>query len=130
MESTRQTRADLLDIEQELIAREPIFHRPEFGTTRADFDAMMADDFWETGASGNRYDRKHILDVLEARHAQPAEESWQVSDFYCQRIAENNYLVTYTLRQGARITRRATLWRHQPRAWVIVYHQGTIVEAR
>jgi hypothetical protein len=129
MESTRQTRAELLDVEKELIAREPIFHRPEFGTKRADFDAMMAEDFWETGASGACYDRTHVLDVLEARHAQPVVESWEASDFYCQRIAENNFLLTYTLRQGARVSRRATLWRRESPAWVIVYHQGTIVEA-
>lgn len=31
--------------------RDPLAHRPEFGTTRADFEAMTAPDFWETGAS-------------------------------------------------------------------------------
>lgn len=30
----------------ELAAREPIFHRPEFGSTRADFESMLSDDFW------------------------------------------------------------------------------------
>jgi hypothetical protein len=129
MEIARQTPADLLDTERELIAREPIFHRSELGTTRAEFDAMMAADFWETGASGNCYGRAYILDVLEARHAQPVEESWEASEFYCQRIAEDNYLLTYRLRQGVRITRRATLWRRVLRTWVIVYHQGTIVAA-
>jgi hypothetical protein len=39
----------------ELIRREPIFHRAEFGTTRADFEKMTMDDFWEVGASGRRY---------------------------------------------------------------------------
>ena len=36
---------------EELKRREPIFHRPEFGTTRADFQDMMHTDFWEIGAS-------------------------------------------------------------------------------
>jgi len=37
-------------------------------------------------------------------------------------------LLTYTLAQGARITRRATIWRRCGSDWKIVYHQGTIVE--
>ena len=44
----------------ELIQREPIFHRPEFGTTRADFEKMMAEDFWEVGASGQIYSRAFV----------------------------------------------------------------------
>jgi hypothetical protein len=44
-----------------LRSREPIFHRPEHGTTRADFEAMTADDFWEVGASGGVYDRAFVL---------------------------------------------------------------------
>lgn len=51
----------------ELAAREPLFRRPEFGTTRSDFAAMTAEDFWEVGASGRRYDREFVLDVLDER---------------------------------------------------------------
>ncbi|GGV00635.1 hypothetical protein GCM10010211_79920 [Streptomyces albospinus] len=54
-----------------LVRREPLFRRPEFGTTRADFEATTASDFWETGASGQRYDRAYVLDVLEERHKDP-----------------------------------------------------------
>jgi hypothetical protein len=129
MESKRVTVSSLLGIEQELSAREPIFHRPEYGTTRQAFEAMMAEDFWETGASGRRYGRQEILDILEKRHAEPHEDVWEAEDFYCQEIAPQNYLLTYTLKQGPRVTRRATLWRKAPHGWVIVYHQGTIVEA-
>ena len=42
-------------------------------------------------------------------------------------IATDNYLVTYTLIQGERITRRATIWRRTIEGWKIVYHQGTVV---
>jgi hypothetical protein len=45
-----------------------------------------------------------------------------------REIAADNYLVTYTLAQGARITRRATLWRKTPAGWKILFHQGTMVE--
>jgi hypothetical protein len=129
MEPTRKTAADLLDIQQELIAREPIFHRNEPGTTRAAFSAMTTDDFWEVGASGRRYSKDSVLDTLMQRQAEAHHDRWEATDFHCLQIAADNYLLTYTLRQDARLTRRATLWRRAAQGWLIVYHQGTIVEA-
>lgn len=128
MEPTRQTADNLLAVQEELVAREPIFHRPEHGTTRSAFEAMTAEDFWEVGASGRRYSRRHVLDTLEQRYSTPHKDIWKTEDFYCQEIAPANYLLTYTLHQGLRITRRATLWRRTSQGWLIVYHQGTIVE--
>ena len=114
---------------RELIRREPIFHRPEFGTTRRDFEAMTEPMFWEVGASGRRYSREYVLDVLEERHQNPVEEHWETKDFHCLEIARDNYLLTYTLAQGERITRRSTIWRRSVSEWKIVYHQGTVVES-
>ena len=128
MEPIRRTPDELLPIQRELVAREPIFHRPEHGTTRAAFERMTATDFWEVGASGRRYSRQYVLDTLEDRYSKAHEDVWRTEDFYCQEIAPENYLLSYTLHQGPRVTRRATLWRRTPQAWLIVYHQGTIVE--
>jgi len=50
-------------------------------------------------------------------------------DFQCRGIAADNYLITYTLFQGPRVTRRATLWRRTQAGWKILYHQGTMVES-
>ena len=116
------------EVLKQLIAREPIFHRPESGTKRADFDAMMAPEFWETGASGRRYSREEILDALEKRHARPHKDVWETSEFRCQQLGNGLYLLTYTLLQdGFRHTRRATIWRQTKLGWEIVYHQGTLV---
>jgi hypothetical protein len=128
-EPKRRTATRLLGVQQELVAREPIFHRPEFGTSRAVFEAMTAEEFWKVGASGRRYSREYVLDTLQRRHSQPREDEWEAEDFYCQELAPANYLLTYTLRQGSRVTRRTTLWRRTLQGWVAVYHQGTIVEA-
>jgi hypothetical protein len=120
---------ELQQILAELSAREPIFHRPEFGTTRADFERMTAEDFWETGASGRRYSRAFVLDELEKRFAAPHADAWETSDFQCRRLAENTYLLTYTLLQDhVRLTRRATLWQKTEEGWKILYHQGTVVQ--
>jgi len=120
---------NLEEVLVELSAREPIFHRPEFGTTRADFERMAAEDFWEIGASGRRYTRAFVLDELEKRFAAPHEDVWGTSDFQCRRLGEQTYLLTYTLLQDrTRLTRRSTIWEQTGEGWKIVYHQGTIVQ--
>jgi hypothetical protein len=129
MEPTFATAPELLPVLEELKQREPIFHHPEFGTTRADFENMTDANFWEVGASGRRYSREYVLDVLATRAPDPAEASWMTRDFQCREIAADNYLITYTLLQGSRVTRRATLWRRSKAGWKILYHQGTIVES-
>ena len=136
MELAATTDQKLLDVLAELRCREPIFHRSELGTTRADFEGMTTADFWEIGASGRRYSRSSVLETLEERlahgsagHQSPVEEFWETTDFRCQELAADVYLLTYTLRQqGGRITRRATIWRRSDEGWKIVFHQGTIVQ--
>jgi hypothetical protein len=128
-EPTLATDGELLGILDELIRREPIFHRPEFGTRRADFEEMTVSDFWEVGASGRRYSRAQVLDVLEKRHAAPREEVWEATGFHCRKLGEGVYLLTYTLLQdNERLTRRTTIWQREADGWKIVYHQGTLVQ--
>lgn len=123
------TNPELAGTLAELSSREPIFHRPEFGTTRADFEDMTAGDFWEVGASGRRYSRVVVLDELENRFAEPHRDVWETMDFHCQKLAPDVYLLTYTLVQdNQRRTRRSTIWRQTTEGWKIVYHQGTVVQ--
>jgi hypothetical protein len=129
MEPILTTNPELSDILAQLSSREPIFHRPELGTSRADFEKMTMDDFWEVGASGRRYSRAYVLDELEKRHAVPHVDIWETMDFHCRRLADDVYLLTYTLLQNkVRRTRRSTIWRRTAEGWKIVYHQGTIVQ--
>jgi hypothetical protein len=126
------TESRLRELQQELSSREPIFHRPELGNTRTDFEAMTEDGFWEVGASGRRYSREHVLDVLEDRHQVAShlalEDTWEAIDFACRELGSDTYLLTYTLQQGQRKTRRATVWRRSADDWKILFHQGTLVE--
>ena len=82
------------------------------------------------GASGRRYSRGHVLDMLEERFRQDQSgEVWEASDFHCKRLSQNVYLLTYTLLQdGRRKTRRSTIWQQVNEGWKIAYHQGTIVQ--
>jgi hypothetical protein len=129
-EGPASTDHSLLDALTELQRREPIFHRRELGTTRADFEAITASDFWEVGASGEKFSREQVWASLERRYADPdywAGDSWETSDFLCRQITPGTYLLTYTLQQGERVTRRLTVWKRSGDAWEIEYHQGTVV---
>ena len=129
LEPTLATPPELTDILAELSSREPIFHRPEFGSTRADFERMTVEDYWETGASGRRYSRQAVLDGLEERFSVPHADVWETSRLHCRELAGDVYLLTYTLLQDKqRLTRRATIWQKTADGWKIVYHQGTVVQ--
>jgi hypothetical protein len=124
------TDPELLPILDELAPREPIFHRPEFASNLIAYGRMMADDFWEFGASGRRYDRDFILEMLAKTPPMDATiAGWLTSDFHCRRLAADTYLLTYTLDQGGRLTRRSTIWRSTTEGWQILFHQGTVIQA-
>ena len=129
MEPSLTTAPEHLAVHDELRRREPVFHRADMGPSRRDFEKMTAPEFWEVGASGRRFSREFVLSTLEERYTHPTEATWEVGDFCCQQIAADNFLATYTLIQGQRVTRRATIWRRAPEGWQVVYHQGTVVQA-
>ena len=89
---------------------------------------MIDPEFFEVGASGRRYGRDYVLDLLEKRFEDPAVNRWETSDFHCIELARDTYLVTYTLLQHKqRVTRRCSIWRRSGQGWQILYHQGTVV---
>lgn len=129
MEPTLTTAAHLASVAAELRAREPIFHRPEFGTTRSDFERMTDPNFWEVGASGRRYSRQFVIESLVQRFSSAHNDRWEVRGFHCADLGGGLFLVAYTLVQdGERVTRRMSLWRHAVDGWKVVYHQGTVVQ--
>ena len=121
------TEDELLPILEQLRHREPIFHSPDFGTSIADYEACMAADYWEVGASGQRYSREFILSDLRDKPPAFANSlGWESWDHALRRLGPDTYLITYTLKQGVRLSRRATIWRHTSNGWLILYHQGTL----
>ena len=121
---------DLLPVFEELRKHEPIFHRATFGRSVEDFARRMAQDYWEVGASGRWYSRDFILKHLERHPPVDAETAgWVCSNFGLRALGSHTYLLTYTLDQNGRMTRRATIWERRDEGWRILYHQGTIVEA-
>ena len=118
----------LLDsILKDLSAREPIFHRREFGTSKAHLERMTDDAFWEIGASGNIYQRAYVIETLLKRYENgPEPHEWLCREFSIMALAENLFLLSYTLCEPERVTRRSTIWRYTNEGWKIVFHQGTL----
>jgi len=122
-----QTNPQLLPILHELLPLEPIFHTKDFGLTRPDFEKRMVQDYWEIGASGRRYSREFILELLVKNPpVNTTSAGWQTSDHAVRQLGPDVYLLTYTLRQGERLTRRSTVWQKTSEGWCVLYHQGTI----
>ena len=125
MQEVGTVRAELRDLE-------PVFHRPERGTTRAVWEALAAPDYWEVGASGAVYDRAFVLDTLAARYADPDYDPMAglaLDDFAVREAGAGVWLATYRLRQGGRLSRRVSVWRATPDGWQLAYHQGTVISA-
>jgi len=121
MDFVPSTCPDLIKILDELRRLEPLFH------TGHDAERIAAPTFWEVGASGRRYSRQYVLDVLRERAANPEPEDWRVEDFSLAPAGADHYLLSYTLHQGERVTRRLTVWQRSGGRWQAIYHQGTIV---
>lgn len=85
-------------------------------------------DFWEVGASGRRYTREFILDMLSRNElVDAAKAGWKATGFGLRQLGPDCFLLTYTLDQAGRRTRRATIWERAAAGWRLVYHQGTII---
>jgi hypothetical protein len=115
---------------ENLRSREPIFHTERFGRSLEDFDRITSPDFWEVGASGRRYSREFILGMHRREALVDADSAgWKATGFGLRRLGPDCFLLTYTLDQQGRITRRATVWERAGERWRILYHQGTVVTA-
>ena len=125
-----RTAPELLTILDELRAKEPLFHSPGFGTSAADFERIVAEHYWEVGASGRRYSRDFILRELYTQPPALADDlGWKAWDHAVKQLGPQTYLITYVLEQGERRTRRASIWEKSSGRWCVLYHQGTVISA-
>lgn len=118
---------ELEPVLEELKRREPVFHAQDFGTTIEDFERAVAPEYWEVGATGRRYSREFILKTFRAFPPVSSGDDWDCRDFGLLQLGPETYLLTYTLSQWDRLTRRATIWQRAAEGWRILYHQGTAV---
>lgn len=120
-------------VQDALLAREPIAHRREIIHDQASFDAEIAPEFWEWGASGQRYERGAVRSIvlarLAGREADPLRVGYTIEDEAVREWAPGLFQVTYTLVGQGRVTRRSTVYRAAGAGYQALFHQGTVVEA-
>ena len=116
----------------DLLAREPVFDRPEVIWDEASFEAETAADFREVGASGTLYERQEVktvvLDRVAGRRPVSLAGGYRIEDPEVRRLGAEVAQVLYTLHGQGRVTRRSTLYRWEVSGWRVVFHQGTVVE--
>ncbi|MGX9781950.1 nuclear transport factor 2 family protein [Janthinobacterium lividum] len=89
--------------------------------------ALLADEFFEFGSSGNLWTRAATLADL------PAEDFClrSISDFQARLLAEDVAFVTYRSQRHASsalpasASLRSSLWKWRDGRWQMAFHQGT-----
>ncbi len=111
--------AELLRLELALALRDP-------EGIDGGLEALLDPEFEEVGASGRRWDRSSVLDLLGV----PPEGTLAIEHFRILRPGHDVALAVYDTvagRPGAAPERvhRSSVWVRRRRRWSLRYHQGT-----
>lgn len=115
MDLTEQQRDELHALEEAMWVAE----------TRGDpdwFDAQLAPNFTEHGASGKVWDRQSITTTPISGEI-PVE--LPLPHFCLREIAPTVVLITYVSIVDGNASNRASIWRHNGVRWLMEFHQGT-----
>ncbi len=111
-------------------ALEEALHRPEVRRSRAAVEALLADGFFEFGASGTTYRRAETIELLCEEDDAPDDGALEATDFALTPISPDAVLLTYrTVRRGGdgseRRALRSSIWKRTAGRWQMLFHQGT-----
>ena len=114
------------DLASELLALELALGRRDLAALPGGVDAVLDGRFVEFGASGRRWDRVAILEML--RDAPPADIV--IESFAAAQLTDDVVLATYRLRFGGpdgsrSASLRSSVWVQRDGRWRIRFHQGT-----
>jgi hypothetical protein len=105
--------------------------RPEIRSSPIELAGLLADEFFEFGASGSVWTRKQVIERLpQEQKTQPAHEVI-CNDVSVHWLAEGVALVTYrgTWRIPSEAKEfyslRSSIWKLTNGQWRIAFHQGT-----
>jgi hypothetical protein len=121
--SSANAKADELE---KIHALEIALHEPQVRKDIKKLDRLIADNFYEIGASGKVYDKNNILARL------PLEQNYEiygkVINFEIAHISENLIRANYTLEEKTKRTRRTSIWQRHHNNYQMIFHQGTLIE--
>ena len=117
------------DLERHLRHLEERLLQPEVRRSAEEVAALLADDFVEFGSSGRIYDKRQVVEGLQAESGDPGRLS--LTDFKAVFLAPGAALATYrALRHDesgapAASSLRSSIWKLADGRWRMVFHQGT-----
>ncbi|MFC1655681.1 DUF4440 domain-containing protein [Patescibacteria group bacterium] len=108
------------ELEEELL-------KPDVRKSPERMGELLADDFFEFGASGKRYSKKEIIEILPTL----PESNLSLSDFETIELAPDTILATYRAfnEKIQRKSLRSSIWKNIDGNWQMIFHQGTIETA-
>lgn len=97
---------------------------PETRASRELVEALLHEDFVETGSSGEVYDRASMIEMMVGES--PGEVF--IRDFEVQALAEDIMLASYrSVGTSGQEARRTSIWVNDGGRWRLRHHQGTRV---
>ena len=108
---------------------EESLHRPDVRRDRQALERLLAEGFVEFGASGNRFDRAMIIDLLLNELEDGGD--LRTFDYRLTPAGDDAALLTYTSERTApdgsqRQVLRSSLWVRDGDSWRMLFHQGTV----
>jgi len=111
-----------INLTQRIQALEELLLRPEVRADSARVSGLLANDFFEIGASGRTFDKAATLQSLS--NETEDKSTWTVVDFQLVPLSDNLVQTRYSILESR--TLRTSIWRKERDGWVIFFHQGTI----
>ena len=111
-----------------MVALERRLLDPAVRADRKELDRLLHAEFIEVGASGRRWDRAAMLDLLASDPGSAPE----VGDLFARALTDDVVLVTYVARRavaGNQASFRSSLWVRAEADWRLLFHQGTAIPA-
>ncbi|QFG67515.1 DUF4440 domain-containing protein [Ornithinimicrobium pratense] len=99
-------------------------------STRGDADRLrklLSPTFIEIGASGRRWDRRSILDLLVQETADPSTAGIRIDNLTGRQLTEDMIQVFWDSTRKDRRARRTSLWQRRDGRWQLIYHQATVL---
>lgn len=120
IENQTQLAAQIKNLEIELL-------KPATRHSLERLNELLADDFMEIGASGKRYNKQDVLNVLPAS----VEKQFVLLEFEVKELSPQIVLATYRIEKEItgsdkeNCSLRSSVWQKQNGQWRIIFHQGT-----
>jgi hypothetical protein len=121
MKETKMNIEQTVELEKSLLT-------PEVRASYEKIDLLLADDFSELGASGDKFGKDFVLAHLPE---ETEATRFEGRDFNVREISPGVALVTFfvtkTSREGTKHSLRSSLWVWRDNRWQMTYHQGTLI---